>query len=165
MRWKGLLAGIGIVLVTATACGERAQNVPAAAGGGAPPTTSSEPAPTVPSMPNRPGSSQTAPAGSMLVPPAQLDATKLPEEYPREVYVTADGRALYLRAEEGGCGRAGAEVREQTSTQVVVALVETKSNLQRQMCTMDIRYPLVPAPLAAPLGQRKVVLLAGKRGY
>ena len=159
-----MLAGLGIVLVTATACGERPQNVPAA-GGGAPATTSSEQAPTVPSMPNRPGSSQTAPAGSTLVPPAQLDAAQLPEDYPREVFVTADGKALYLRAEEGGCGRAGAEVREETSSQVVVNLVETKSNLQGQMCTMDIRYPLVSVPLAEPLGQRKVVLHAEKRGY
>ena len=164
MRWKGLLAGIGIVLVTATACGERPQNVPAA-GGGAPPPASSPQAPTVPSMPNRPGSAQAAPAGSTLVPPAQLDASKLPEGYPREVYVGPDGRALYLRAEEGGCARAGAEVREQTPTRVVVALVETRPNVQGQMCTMDIRYPLVSAPLAQPLGQRKIVLVTEKRGY
>ncbi|HVW40821.1 MAG TPA: hypothetical protein VHC18_05675 [Amycolatopsis sp.] len=159
-----MLAGIGIVLVTATACGERPTSTPAGGGGAALPT-SSAPAPTVPSMPNRPGSSQAAPAGSTLVPPAQLDVAKLPVDYPREVYVTADGRALYLRAEEGGCGHAGAELREQTSAHVVVNLVETKSNLQGQMCTMDIRYPLVSVPLAAPLDRRTIVLLAEKRGY
>jgi len=159
-----MLAGIGIVLVTATACGERPNTVPAGSGG-APPTTSSEPAPTVPSMPARPGSAQTAPAGSTLVPPAQLDATRLSADFPREVFVTADGRSLYLRAEEGGCNQASAEVREQTAAQVVVNLVENKSNKQGQMCTMDIRYPLVSVPLTDPLGERKVVLTAEKRGY
>lgn len=159
-----MLAGIGIVLVTVTACGER-PNSASPGGGGTAPTTSSEPAPTVPSMPARPGSSQTAPAGSTLVPPAQIDATRLPQDFPREVFVTADDRSLYLRAEEGGCNQASAEVKEQTPAQVVVNLVETRSNKQGQMCTMDIRYPLVSVALAAPLGQRKVVLTSEKRGY
>ena len=159
MRWKGFLAVLGLDLVAVTACGEPPHNDPSAR---SEPLTSTAP---VPSMPSRSGTAQAAPPGRTLVPPAQVDATQLPAGYPREVYVTADGRVLYLRAEEGGCGRAGAEVGQQTSAQVVVDLVETKSNLAGQMCTMDIRYPLVSAPLAGPLGQRKVVLVAEKRGY
>jgi hypothetical protein len=44
-----------------------------------------------------------------------------------------------------------------------VDLLEIKSNLQGQMCTMDIRYPLVSVPLAAPLGHREVVLFSRTR--
>jgi hypothetical protein len=149
-----MLAGIGIVLITATACGERPESVGPAAGA----PSSSPSAPTAPSVPSRPGSSQTAPAGSTLVPPAQLDVSRLPGDYPREVFVTADGKSLYLRAEEGGCGRATADVRQETPQQVVVNLTETQSNPKGQMCTMDIRYPLISVPLTDPLGARKVVL-------
>jgi hypothetical protein len=154
-----MLAGIGIVLVTVTACGERPSTPPAAG----PPGATVPSAPSVPSMPNRPGSSQTPPAGSTVVAPAQLDVSGLPSDYPREVYVTADGRTLYLRAQEGGCERAAAQVRTQTPQQVVVDLLDIKSNVQGQMCTMDIRYPLVSVPLAEPLGHRHVVLYSRTR--
>jgi hypothetical protein len=156
MRWKGILAGIGIVLVTVTACGQRPPTV-------GPAEAPSASVPAVPSMPNRPGSSQALPAGSTVVPPAKLDVSNLPTDYPREVYVTADGKSLYLRAQEGGCGRAAAQVRTETAQAVVVDLLETQSNLRGQMCTMDIRYPLVSVPLAEPLGQRQVILFSRKR--
>jgi hypothetical protein len=153
-----MLAGIGIVLVTVTACGQRPASVPP----GAAPTPPVSVSPT-PALPVRPGSSQTPPAGSTLVPAAQVDSSKLPGDYPREVYVTADGRALYFRAEEGGCGRASAEVQQETTQQIVVNLRETQSTVQGQMCTMDIRYPLVSVPLSDPLGQRKVILVSLKQ--
>jgi hypothetical protein len=41
--------------------------------------------------------------------------------------------------------------------------VENQSQLKGQMCTMDIRYPLVSVPLAEPLGNRTVVLISEKR--
>jgi hypothetical protein len=153
-----MLAGIGIVLITATACGQRPESAAPAAGA----PSSSPSVPAAPSVPSRPGSSQTAPAGSTLVPPAQLDVSQLPGDYPREVFVTADGKSLYLRAEEGGCGRATADVRQETAHQVVINLTETESNPKGQMCTMDIRYPLISVPLTDPLGARKVVLLNEK---
>lgn len=153
-----MLAGIGIVLVTATACGQRADNV---APGAAPtPPASLSPAPGPPA---RPGSSQQPPAGSKVVPAAQVDSSKLPGDYPREVYVTADDKTLYFRAEEGGCGRATADVQEVTAQQIVINLGETQSTPKGQMCTMDIRYPLVSVPLSEPLGQRKVILVSLKQ--
>lgn len=153
-----MLAGIGIVLVTATACGQR----PAGVSPGAAPTPPSSVSPS-PALPVRPGSSQTPPAGSTVVPAAQVDSSKLPGDYPREVYVTADGKALYFRAEEGGCGRATAEIQQENAQQIVINLRETQSMVQGQMCTMDIRYPLVSVPLSEPLGQRKVILVSLKQ--
>lgn len=152
-----MLAGFGIVLVTATACGERSDSVSPGAGGNPPPTSVSVAPP--PELSVRPGSSQTPPEGSVVVPAAQVDSSKLPDDFPREVFVTSDGKALYFRAEEGGCGRASAEVQQETAEQIVVNLRETKSSLQGQMCTMDMRYPLVSVPLSDPLGERKVVLV------
>ncbi|HVV10088.1 hypothetical protein [Amycolatopsis sp.] len=153
-----MLAATGIVLLTVTACGQRPESVPAAGGGATTPTSSSAAAPT------RPGNPQTFPAGLLVVPPGQLDTSALASDYPREVFVTADGKTVYLRAEEGGCGKATVEVREETSSQVALNLIETKSSIKGQMCTMDIRYPVVSVPLSEPLGQRKLVLSSEKRG-
>jgi hypothetical protein len=153
-----MLAGFGIVLVTATACGQRPDSVSSGAGPTPSSSATSSGSPT-PDLPVRPGSSQTPPQGSTVVPAAQVDSSRLPDDYPREVFVTADGKALYFRAEEGGCGRASAEVQQETAQQIVVNLRETQSTLQGQMCTMDIRYPLVSVPLSEPLGQRKVLLV------
>ncbi|GHF64713.1 hypothetical protein GCM10017566_42760 [Amycolatopsis bartoniae] len=153
-----MLAGIGIVLVTATACGQRPETVSPGAAPAPPASVTPSPA-----LPVQPGSAQTPPAGSAVVPPAQVDASKLPQDYSHEVYVTADGKALYFRAEEGGCGRATAEVQQENAQQIVVNLRETQSTMQGRMCTMDIRYPLVSVPLSEPLGQRKVILVSLKQ--
>ncbi|WAL67606.1 hypothetical protein ORV05_07435 [Amycolatopsis cynarae] len=154
-----MLAGTGIVLLAATACGQR----PAAHVGAPPPTKAPvSSSPTV-AMPTRPGSPQNPPPGSTAVPGDRVDVTNLPADFPHEVYVSADGRLLYVRGQEGGCNHASAEVRSETAQQVTVDVVEAKSTVQNQMCTMEIRYPLLSVALAAPLGQRHVVLLAQKR--
>ncbi|MTD58978.1 hypothetical protein [Amycolatopsis pithecellobii] len=152
-----MFAGIGIVLVTATACGQRADNVSPGAGPTPPPSVSVQP------PPSQPWSAQTPPAGSMAVQAAQVDSSKLPKDYPREVFVSADGKVLYFRAEEGGCGRASADVQQETAQQIVINLRETQTNTQGRMCTMDIRYPLVSVPLHDPLGDRKILLVSLKQ--
>ncbi|TNC27633.1 hypothetical protein [Amycolatopsis alkalitolerans] len=149
-----MLAGFGIVLVTAAACGQRTDSVSPGAGPTPPPSSASL-APTMPV----PWGSQKPPPGSTLVPAAQVDSSQLPGDYPREVYVSADGKTLYLRGEEGGCGRASAEVQQADDQQIVIRLSETQRTLQGRMCTMDIRYPLLSVPLGEPLGQRKVILM------
>ncbi|GAB3576960.1 hypothetical protein GCM10027445_41820 [Amycolatopsis endophytica] len=165
------MCGLGLVLVAATACGEQTDSVQPGAGGGQP--TSSEAAPTAPGvpatelppvMPGGPRQMQP-PDGAEQVPAARVDATVLPADFPREVFVSADGRQVFIRAEEGGCGRAAAEVTEQTDTRVVINLVENKTQQAGQMCTMDIRYPVVSATLSEPLTERTVVLESAKRGY
>lgn len=158
---KGLLAGLGMLLLAATACGQRPDTVTP----GAPPP----PAPPVSSAPPRslppesaPWGVQTPPADSKLVPAAQVDSSSLPPDNPHEVYVSADGKTLFFRAEEGGCGRASADVQQETADQIVVNVRETKVNTQGRMCTMDMRYPLVSVPLSEPLGDRKILLLSLK---
>ncbi|MFD4255540.1 MULTISPECIES: hypothetical protein [Amycolatopsis] len=169
MRWKATMCGLGLVLLAATACGEQAPTV----GSGSGDATSSEAAPTAPTipatdlppvMPGGPRQMQP-PADTAQVPATRVDSSALPSDFPREVFVSADGKQLFIRAEEGGCGRAAAEVTAQDARQVVVNLVENKSNLAGQMCTMDIRYPVVSATLSEPLNERTVVLTSAKRGY
>ncbi|OXM61325.1 hypothetical protein CF166_34130 [Amycolatopsis sp. KNN50.9b] len=162
------MCGLGLVLLAATACGERPESVQPGSGGqptGEPSVVA--PIPTTdlpPVMPGGPRQMQP-PADTAQVPATRVDSSALPSDFPREVYVSADGRQLFVRAEEGGCGRAAAEVTAQDARQVVVTLVENKSNLAGQMCTMDMRYPVVSATLSEPLNERTVVLTSAKRGY
>lgn len=158
MKSKGLLAGMGFALLAVAACGQAPNSTqPGAGGGQAPP-----PATDTSTLPVKPGAQQPPP-GSTPLPSAQLDSTKLPADYPREVFVTADGKALYFRAEEGGCGHASAEVAQQDARQVAINVTELQSSRKGQMCTMDIRYPLISVPLDDPLGNRKVILVQVKQ--
>ncbi|MFC3447990.1 hypothetical protein [Amycolatopsis speibonae] len=119
----------------------------------------SSPAPSVPgSLPGQPGAPrQEVPEGSTKVPEKQLDAAALPADYPREVYTSNGGTILNIRGQEGGCGHATAEAAQQDGNRVTVNLTELKGQTG-QMCTMDIRHPVISVALAAPLGERTVVL-------
>lgn len=97
------------------------------------------------------------PEGSTPVPEKQIDAATLPADYPRVVYTGNGGTILSIKAVEGGCGHAIGEAAVQDGKQVVVNLTEKKGQTG-QMCTMDIRYPVVSVALASPLGERTVVL-------
>lgn len=165
-----MMCGLGLALLTVTACGEESDTVPPGAEGPAPTSEAGPTAPSVPATelpPVRPGGPRQLqpPADAAPVPAERVDSAALPGGFPREVYVGADGTQLFVRAEEGGCGRAAAEVTGQDAERVVVNLVESKSNQAGQMCTMDIRYPVVSATLTDPLAERAVVLTAAKRGY
>jgi hypothetical protein len=139
-----LLAGAGLLAVLLAGC---------AGGGDAQPGGQ-------PSLPIEPPSASGQPGP---VPQAQIDATALPGGYPTEVSVTDAGRTVEVKAQEGGCGKASAEVTEQTAATVRITLVETQPAAPGTMCTMDIRYPVVTATLTAPLGTRTVVLTAERR--
>jgi hypothetical protein len=167
MRYSAKLVGTGALLLVVTACAgpDMSTAQPAAGGDSAAPTgsvsTSPSPSPSpnepVP-PPNPPGKPRlTVPEGSTPVPPGKIDATALPSGFPREVWTSNGGTVLDIRAQEGGCGHALGEAAEQTADRVVVDLSETKAQTG-QMCTMDIRYPVISVALAAPLGQRTVVL-------
>ena len=105
--------------------------------------------------PGRP--KQVVPEGSTAVPAQQIDSSALPADYPREVTTSNGGTVLSIRAREGGCGRVSAAPVEQTARRVVVNLKETKAQTN-QMCTMDIRTPVISATLDAPLAARTLVL-------
>lgn len=179
IRWKFLVIGLGLTL--AAACGSTSGNSagpPAGAPTGEPPTSQTPP-PSSPS-PGEPPTSQTpAPGGPPLslppppslpppgdrapVLPSQVDFSALPDGFPHEVWVSPDEKTLYIQAEEGGCDKASAEVRDQTAQRVAVALVQMHSQTKGQMCTMIIRYPVVQVQLTEPLAARQVVLTSEKR--
>jgi hypothetical protein len=161
MRYLAKLVGTGAFLLMATACAgqDMPTSQPAAGGDSAAPTGSvstspGEPVPTA----NPPGKPRlTVPEGSTPVPANKIDASALPAGFPREVWTANGGTILNIRAQEGGCGHALGEAAEQSAGRVVVNLSETKAQTG-QMCTMDIRYPVISVALAAPLDQRTVVL-------
>ncbi|GAA3531077.1 hypothetical protein GCM10022222_12660 [Amycolatopsis ultiminotia] len=149
-----------MILATVTACGSQQPmaTAPAAGGDSAAPSGSVTTSPASPTSTPAPGKPQfQVPAGSVPVPAGKLDAAALPKQYPREVYTGNGGTILVVRAEEGGCGHALGQAVEQTAQHVVVDLSETKAK-PGQMCTMDLRHPVISVALAAPLGERTVVL-------
>jgi hypothetical protein len=132
---------LGILVLLGTACGNPAE-------------------PTPPGGPQTPPPVATSP--STPVPPVQLDASALPAEFPKNAWLLGDGRAIAVEAQEGGCGKATAEVTEQAADLVVITLVETTPR-DAVACTMDIRYPIVTVSLDQPLDGRTVVLRAEQR--
>jgi hypothetical protein len=157
MRWKATLAGAALVLITGTACAGHATDSQQSALGREPSASVTTPAGERPQPPDAPGSKPVAAPGGAALPESRLDGSALPEGFPKQVSVGRDGRLLFVGAEEGGCGRASAELVEQNAERVVVKLVETKPAGGR-MCTQDMRYPVLSVRLAEPLGARTVVL-------
>ncbi|WP_410654680.1 hypothetical protein [Amycolatopsis sp. lyj-112] len=171
MRYLTNVIGLGLIVVAVSACGAQNQATEPAAGPGngdlstvpspsVPPSSSPAPAPgnqpgSQPGVPGAPR--QEVPEGSTKLPDKQLDAAALPADYPREVYTSNGGTILNIRGQEGGCGHATAEAAQQDGNRVTVNLTELKGQTG-QMCTMDIRHPVISVTLAAPLGERTVVL-------
>ncbi|MEV7555876.1 hypothetical protein AB0N89_40195 [Amycolatopsis sp. NPDC089917] len=168
MRYLTNVIGLGLIVVAVSACGAQNQAAEPAAGPGSGTLSTVPPSPTAPpssappsvpgSQPGMPGAPrQEVPEGSTKVPDKQLDGSALPADYPREVYTSNGGTILNIRGQEGGCGHATAEAAQQDGTRVTVNLTELKGQTG-QMCTMDIRHPVISVALAQPLGERTVVL-------
>jgi hypothetical protein len=81
-----------------------------------------------------------------------------------KVWTEGDGRTVGLVAQEGGCGKAGVEIAEQTATSVVLIVFEA-TPAKPMMCTMDLRYPTFEVTLDQPLGDRSVVMKHERRTY
>lgn len=145
------IVGAGVLLALSAACG--ATN----GAGSSPPLELPSDSASSP----RPSSGEP-PAGAKLV--TKLDASKLPEGYPRKVWTEGNGTRIGLVAQEGGCSKASVEIASQADKQVVLNLIESNPAKQ-QMCTMDIRYPSFTVTLSAPLGDRAVVLDYQKRTF
>ena len=155
MRHLTKLVGTGLILITVTACGgQETMAIHPASGGdsAAPSGTVATAPPTAPAKPQL-----QLPPGSTPVAAEKVDATALPKDFPHQVYTANGGTIITLRAEEGGCQHALGQAIEQTAQRVVLDLSETKAQTG-QMCTMDLRYPYISVALAAPLGDRTVVL-------
>lgn len=113
----------------------------------------------VPSQP--PQSSATPLPGSPTeVPPARVDGTVLPETYKSQVQVGSDGRTLMVIGQAGGCKTASAEVTAEAADQVIITLVTTYYAPSGGVCTQEVRDVPLNVTLAAPLGERKIVLEA-----
>jgi hypothetical protein len=169
MRYSAKVVGTGAILLMATACAgqDMPTSQPASGGDAAAPSGSVSTSPSESVLPTSPSANPpgkprlTVPEGSTPVPPDKVDAQALPADYPHEVWTANGGTILNIRAQEGGCGHALGEAAEQAGDRVVVNLSETKAQTG-QMCTMDIRYPVISVALAAPLDQRTVVLKTTK---
>lgn len=145
------MVGTGVLLLVMSACGS-AQHAGTGAGGG--PTLPTATTPTEPSEvpPVAPG--EIPPDGK---PVTKLDTNALSSDYPRTVWTQGDGQTVGVLAQEGGCGKASASVLEQSASVVRIELLETLP-LDKQMCTMDIRFPPLKVQLNEPLGERTVAL-------
>ncbi|WP_424185184.1 hypothetical protein ACOBQX_25290 [Actinokineospora sp. G85] len=151
------LVGAGVLVAALSACGS-AQDTQDGNAAAPPPTTATrQPGDQPDRQPAR-----TPPEGGAEVPDAQIDQTGLAEQYPVMVWTVDNGATLGVVAQEGGCGKASAEVTEQSDSRVAVTLVET-TPASEQMCTMDLRYPKLTLELDQPLGARTVVLTSEKR--
>lgn len=93
----------------------------------------------------------------MVVPDSEVDASKLPKGYPRQVWTQDDGSVVVAKGEEGGCSHVHGQITDQNDRTVTFTFVEQIPD-PVGVCTMDIRYPPVAAKLAKPLGGRTVVL-------
>ncbi|MBN6041406.1 hypothetical protein [Amycolatopsis sp. 195334CR] len=161
------MVGVGVVLLAGTACASPQNgSQPAAA---PPPPAASAPADQIapgepqpaPPVSKVPGGAEPAdpadPEAGTTIPEQKIDAAKLPEGFPKKVAMVADGKVLSIGAQEGGCGKASLEIKEQSAEKVVVNVVETEPG-GNVACTMDIRYPTLTVELEQPLGERTVVL-------
>ncbi|RZQ63107.1 hypothetical protein [Amycolatopsis suaedae] len=166
MRYTAIVVGAGVALFAGAACAnpEVGSQQPIDPPGASAPAEPGVPAPPAPPAP--PGTSDgqkpAPPAGGTAVPGDRIDSEALPEGYPVEVSTTGQPATLQVVAEEGGCGRASAEVVEQSAERVVIKLVETEPS-GGVACTMDIRYPKLSVQLQQPLGDREIVLQSEKR--
>ena len=149
MRHIGTVVGTGVLLLVISACGG-AQNAGTGAGGGPTLPTATSPSEVPPGV--APG--EIPPDGK---PVTKLDTNALSSEYPRTVWTQGDGKTVGVIAQEGGCGKASASVLEQSASMVKIELVETLP-LDKQACTMDIRFPPLTVQLSEPLGERTVAL-------
>ncbi len=92
------------------------------------------------------------------VPKDRVDTTSLSETFRTEAYVFNDGRDVEVFGVGGGCKEARAEVTAQSAEVVQIALVTVTKQPPGTVCTQEIRQIPLTVRLAAPLGDRRLVL-------
>lgn len=148
-----LVAGLATVAVL-TACGDDEDGVGFGGQPRADSTSTSLPVPPTVEPPVADG--PVAPPEGTPLPPERVDATALPEGYPKLVWTLDDGAAVGMYGQGGGCTEVSTAVRDADDTTVRVAIVETTTS--SGPCTMELSYPPQTVPLDEPLGERTVVL-------
>jgi hypothetical protein len=91
------------------------------------------------------------------VPDSRIDFSRLPQNYPHMAWTQDGGTAVVVTGLEGGCTKMHAEAADQSTQEVTIVLVAVTPD-PPGFCTQDLRYPPIAVRLAAPLGQRKIVL-------
>lgn len=158
MRRLGATVAAAAIVLLAAACGQQEE----VGFGGSPPTTGTSDDVPVSTRPIPSGEmpdpmNPAPPPGAQAVPAPKVDASALPEGYPRVVWTEGDGRAIgAYGVASGGCVEVRGEVAEQNAQRVVLRIIEHTTSTGP--CTMEIRYPPVTVKLAEPLGDRTVVL-------
>lgn len=175
---RSLIPTVLLVLLTATACGERqagdgAQEIPA----GDAPSLTMPPKPPA-SQPGEPGDPTTpaittgpsgveVPPGYEVLPPEQVDAKSLPGDLYEEqrVWVSDDERTLQLFAmAPSPCTPMEAVVEATDASRVTLALApmaQRQGGPEDQACATVITPMPVSVSLKEALGDRQVVLTAG----
>lgn len=169
MRALRLVTGTALLALTLGACGQAADQGSPAAGQPAP-TSPSAPSSTPPSTP---GSSSTPPPtsglpqGAALVPADQVDTSGLPDYYrERKVWVTNDGRTLQITAmARDACAGVTGRVIEQNDK--LVRIEVTSMDMPQgggadnpPICAQVLTPKIITVDLKAPLGNRKVFVMA-----
>ncbi|MGW6933819.1 hypothetical protein ACWGE0_27440 [Lentzea sp. NPDC054927] len=88
----------------------------------------------------------------------KVDTTSLSDTYRDEAYVFGDGRDVEVFGVGGGCKEARAEVTAQSAEVVQITLVTITKQPPGTMCTQEVRQVPLTVRLAAPLGDRRLVL-------
>jgi hypothetical protein len=88
----------------------------------------------------------------------KVDTTTLSDIYRDEAYVFGDGRDVEVFGVGGGCKEARAEVTGQSAEVVQITLVTITKQPPGTVCTQEIRQVPLTVRLAAPLGDRRLVL-------
>jgi hypothetical protein len=88
----------------------------------------------------------------------KVDTTSLSDTYRDEVYVFGDGADVEVFGVGGGCKEARAEVSGQSADLVQITLVTITKQPPGTVCTQEIRQVPLTVRLAAPLGNRRLVL-------
>lgn len=165
MRNAVAVVALAVVL---TGCSSGTQSGAPGSSSGAP--TSGTPTPSAPGLS---GANPTAPAQppvsisqeKPVVPPnvtplakEKVDTTSLSDTYRDEAYVFGDGRDVEVFGVGGGCKEARAEVSGQSADLVQITLVTITKQPSGTVCTQEIRQVPLTVRLAAPLGNRRLVL-------
>jgi hypothetical protein len=91
-----------------------------------------------------------------IVPPGQVDFAGAGSNVQQAVWEQDGGRTLAVVAEEGGCVRVSGRVSNQTATEVDFQVVS--AIVKHMLCPHFVRNVTVTVQLAAPLGDRVVVV-------
>jgi hypothetical protein len=142
MRRLHAALGAGALFLAVAACAEPKPTVGFGGQPPAPPPGPVAPAPVQERVP---------------VPDSRIDYSQLPQDYPHTVWTQEGGTVVVATGQEGGCTRVHAQAADQSSQQVTVVLV-AQTPEPPGFCTQDLRYVPVAVQLAAPLGERKIVL-------